>query len=46
MAWLRRVVEGRRVPGDHSHDRLDEALRRGTVTIPDDLWTWLAAAGA
>jgi len=45
VAWLRRVVEDRRVPGDHSRRRLDEALQRGSVTISDDLWTWLSAAG-
>jgi uncharacterized oxidoreductase len=46
VAWLRRVVEGRRVPGDHSRARLEQAVRRGTVTIPDDLWAWLRASGA
>ena len=45
VAWLRRVVEGRRVPGDHSRSRLEDAVRRGAVTIPDDLWAWLSQGG-
>jgi LDH2 family malate/lactate/ureidoglycolate dehydrogenase len=43
VAWLRRVVEGRRLPGDRSRAALGEATRRGAVTIPDDLWEWLSA---
>ena len=34
VAWLRRVVEDRRVPGDHSHNRLDEARRAGDGDDP------------
>jgi LDH2 family malate/lactate/ureidoglycolate dehydrogenase len=43
VAWLRRVVEGRRVPGDRSSAELEAATARGAVTIPDDLWAWLSA---
>jgi hypothetical protein len=42
VAWLRRLVEGRRVPGDRSRSLLEDAVRRGTVTIRDDLWAWLS----
>jgi LDH2 family malate/lactate/ureidoglycolate dehydrogenase len=43
VAWLRRVVEGRRVPGERSQAQLEAAHARGTLTIPDDLWEWLSA---
>jgi LDH2 family malate/lactate/ureidoglycolate dehydrogenase len=43
VAWLRRVVEGRRLPGARSRSLLDAAVARGSVTIPDDLWEWLSA---
>jgi uncharacterized oxidoreductase len=43
VAWLRRVVEGRRLPGDRSGSELEAATARGSVTIPDDLWEWLSA---
>ena len=41
VAWLRRIAEGRRLPGDRSARALDDALARDTVSIPDDLWAWL-----
>jgi hypothetical protein len=41
VAWLRRIAEGRRLPGDRSSRALDDALDRGTIEIPDDLWAWL-----
>src|SRR4051794_34687915 len=44
VAWLRRIGEGRRLPGDRSSGALDDALARGTVEIPDDLWAWLRNA--
>jgi LDH2 family malate/lactate/ureidoglycolate dehydrogenase len=42
VAWLRRLIEGRRVPGDRSRSLLEDAVRRGTVTVRDDLWAWLS----
>ncbi|HEY3766661.1 MAG TPA: Ldh family oxidoreductase [Gaiellales bacterium] len=41
VARLRALVDGRRFPGDHSAATHAAALRRGRVTIPDDLWSWL-----
>jgi L-2-hydroxycarboxylate dehydrogenase (NAD+) len=41
VARLRELVGERRFPGDHSARVRAEALRRGTVAIPDDLWAWL-----
>ena len=32
------------MPGDRSSHALDDALARGTVDIPDDLWAWLQDA--
>jgi uncharacterized oxidoreductase len=46
VAWLRRIAEGRRLPGDRSARALEDALDRGTVEIPDDLWVWLRDAPA
>jgi LDH2 family malate/lactate/ureidoglycolate dehydrogenase len=43
VARLRELVGERRFPGDHSARARAEALRRGTVAIPDDLWAWLEA---
>ena len=43
VAWLRRVVEGRRVPGERSRAELEAATARGSVAVPDDLWAWLSA---
>jgi LDH2 family malate/lactate/ureidoglycolate dehydrogenase len=43
VARLRELVGERRFPGDHSARTRAEALRRGTVAIPDDLWAWLEA---
>jgi LDH2 family malate/lactate/ureidoglycolate dehydrogenase len=40
-AGLRAALDGRRFPGERSREALDAARRRGTVTIPDDLWAWL-----
>jgi LDH2 family malate/lactate/ureidoglycolate dehydrogenase len=39
---LRALVDGRRFPGDGGRDRRGQALARGTVAIPGDLWAWLA----
>jgi LDH2 family malate/lactate/ureidoglycolate dehydrogenase len=41
VARLRELVGEHRFPGDHGAHARVEALRRGTVTVPDDLWTWL-----
>jgi LDH2 family malate/lactate/ureidoglycolate dehydrogenase len=43
VARLRELVGGRRFPGDQSARTRAEAVRRGTVAIPDDLWAWLEA---
>lgn len=43
VAWLRRVAEDRRVPGDRSRAELEAATARGSVAIPADLWEWLSA---
>jgi len=43
VARLRELVGERRFPGDHSARARAEALRRGTVAVPDDLWAWLEA---
>ncbi|MEP6640365.1 MAG: Ldh family oxidoreductase [Gaiellales bacterium] len=45
VARLRELVGERRFPGDRSARTHAEALRRGTATIPDDLWAWLEAGG-
>jgi len=42
MARLRPLLSGRRVPGDAGAARLADAMRTGTVAVPDDLWAWLA----
>jgi LDH2 family malate/lactate/ureidoglycolate dehydrogenase len=42
---LRALVDGRRFPGDRSAATLAEALGRGTVRVPDDLWAWLQGGG-
>jgi hypothetical protein len=44
VAWLRRIADGHRLPGDRSSQALADALDRGTVEIPDDLWAWLRDA--
>ena len=38
---LRDLFDGRRFPGDESRARLDAALARGSVAVPDDLWEWI-----
>jgi LDH2 family malate/lactate/ureidoglycolate dehydrogenase len=43
VARLRGLVGDRRFPGDRSAQVRAEALRRGTVAVPDDLWAWLEA---
>ena len=43
MAEVRRLLDGRRAPGDASRARLDAAVRAGVLHLPDDLWAWLAA---
>jgi LDH2 family malate/lactate/ureidoglycolate dehydrogenase len=43
MAEVRRLLDGRRAPGDASRARLDAAVRAGVLDLPDDLWAWLAA---
>jgi LDH2 family malate/lactate/ureidoglycolate dehydrogenase len=42
---LRALVDGRRFPGERSAAALAAARRRGTVTVPDDLWAWLEGRG-
>jgi LDH2 family malate/lactate/ureidoglycolate dehydrogenase len=43
VARLRELVGERRFPGDRGARTRAEALLRGTVAIPDDLWAWLEA---
>ena len=38
---LRGLLAGRRFPGDESRARRDAALARGSIDVPDDLWSWI-----
>jgi (2R)-3-sulfolactate dehydrogenase (NADP+) len=38
---LRDLFDGRRFPGDESRARLNAALARGSLAVPDDLWEWI-----
>jgi LDH2 family malate/lactate/ureidoglycolate dehydrogenase len=40
---MRRALEGRRFPGEHSQATLEAALARGSLDIADDLWAWLGS---
>jgi L-2-hydroxycarboxylate dehydrogenase (NAD+) len=40
-ARLRRLLDGRRFPGDASRERRDAAKLRGAVEVDDALWDWI-----
>jgi LDH2 family malate/lactate/ureidoglycolate dehydrogenase len=42
MAAVRDAQGERRLPGDRSASVYAATVERGTVTIPDDLWAWMA----
>ncbi len=44
-ATIRRLVDDRRFPGEHSAATLAATRKRGRVDLPDDLWVWVSAGG-
>ena len=45
MPRLLSGLDGRRVPGEGSLERLRASRAAGTVDLPDDLWAWLQPDG-